>query len=374
MSTEQNRKIRFVLLGGFLGAGKTTTIAALARHYRSSGLNVAIVTNDQAADLVDTLSLRREGFDVDEVAGACFCCSFDSLIERMQTLTTKQRPDVILAEPVGSCTDLVATVIEPIAHLFAADYEISPYVVLLKPSHGQKILSGGGSGFSADAAYIFEKQLEEADVLAINRIDQLSAEQLDALDGLVRSAAPDKRIIHLSAKTGQGLDQLLSVLQQSSSVRSAMMDIDYDRYAIGEAELGWLNATYRVSAAAAVAVDDWLRELVERLQAYFVATNAEVAHCKAIASVDGAYCVANLTSNDAPVDYAAMSGVDAREFDLVINARVAVDPDLLKQAVQSTIADLAAEHRQTLTPGETRAFRPGRPVPTHRYAQSLAAH
>ena len=60
--------IRFVMLGGFLGAGKTTTIARLARHYQSQGLKIGIVTNDQATDLVDTNSLRAQGFDVGEVA------------------------------------------------------------------------------------------------------------------------------------------------------------------------------------------------------------------------------------------------------------------------------------------------------------------
>ena len=44
---------RFIVIGGFLGAGKTTTIARLARAYLDEGLNVGIVTNDQAEDLVD---------------------------------------------------------------------------------------------------------------------------------------------------------------------------------------------------------------------------------------------------------------------------------------------------------------------------------
>ena len=65
------------MVGGFLGAGKTTTLARLAKHYMQQGLNVGIVTNDQADDLVDTNMLRSLGFEVGEVAGACFCCNFD---------------------------------------------------------------------------------------------------------------------------------------------------------------------------------------------------------------------------------------------------------------------------------------------------------
>ena len=83
--------IRLILIGGFLGAGKTTTIARLARAYQNDGLNVGIVTNDQAADLVDTHNLKSQGFDVSEVAGACFCCRFDES-DRSTHLTMKQEP------------------------------------------------------------------------------------------------------------------------------------------------------------------------------------------------------------------------------------------------------------------------------------------
>src|SRR3954466_16020667 len=103
-------RLRFVMVGGFLGAGKTTALARLARFYTSRGQKVGLVTNDQAAHLVDTTSLRSQGFAVEETAGACFCCRFDDLVDRVGRLEAQERPDVILAEPVGSCTDLVATV------------------------------------------------------------------------------------------------------------------------------------------------------------------------------------------------------------------------------------------------------------------------
>src|SRR5437763_16689111 len=98
------KRLRFLMIGGFLGAGKTTAIGRLARHYRERGQRVGIVTNDQAANLVDTNSLRSQGHAVAEVAGACFCCKFDDLVAQVDCLQESDRPDVILAEPAGSCT------------------------------------------------------------------------------------------------------------------------------------------------------------------------------------------------------------------------------------------------------------------------------
>ncbi len=59
------QRSRFVMVGGFLGAGKTTTLTRLARHYVARGQRIGLVTNDQAQDLVDTNSLRAQGFPVE---------------------------------------------------------------------------------------------------------------------------------------------------------------------------------------------------------------------------------------------------------------------------------------------------------------------
>src|SRR5437868_15466094 len=203
------------MVGGFLGAGKTATLGRLARHYLARGQRVGVVTNDQAEDLVDTHSLRAQGLPVEEVAGACFCCRFDDLMSKVECLGQSERPDVILAEPVGSCTDLVATVVQPLKDLYGSRFSVAPYAVLFKPSHGLKILRGeSGSGFSPKAAYIFRKQLEEADAILLNRIDELSPAEVEELNGLVAAQNPGVPVLRVSAKTGQGFDAVTELLDQ----------------------------------------------------------------------------------------------------------------------------------------------------------------
>jgi G3E family GTPase len=291
--------IRFIMLGGFLGAGKTTTLARLARHFMTQGRRVGIVTNDQAEDLVDTHTLREQGFSVAEVAGACFCCKFTDLIDKVGSLETAQRPDVILAEPVGSCTDLVATVVQPLKDLYGARFSVAPYPVLFKPSHGLKILRNEtGSGFSPKAAYIFKKQLEEADAILLNRIDELTPGQIDEIVGLVAAQHPGVPVLRVSAKTGAGFDAVLELLNQQGAFGRKILDIDYDVYAEGEAELGWLNSSVRVSSTQAFDLDKLLLDVVTRLQAALKPTGAEVAHLKAIGLWEGFFGVANLVSSD----------------------------------------------------------------------------
>ena len=193
----------YIMVGGFLGAGKTTSVARLARHYMQLGKRVGIVTNDQTTDLVDTHSLRSQGFEVGEVAGSCFCCNFDALTSTVEGLGDQELPEVILAEPVGSCTDLVATVIRPLTEVYGVPLDIAPYGVILKPSHGLRILKGdSGSGFSPKANYIFRKQIEEADFVIINRIDELPPERVDELQALLEAEYPGRPILRCSARTG----------------------------------------------------------------------------------------------------------------------------------------------------------------------------
>ncbi|MDB5307590.1 MAG: srp54 2 [Gemmataceae bacterium] len=364
--------VRFVMVGGFLGAGKTTTLARLARMYQARGKRVGIVTNDQAHDLVDTNTFRGQGFATQEVPGACFCCRFEDLVERVGALESTDRPDVILAEPVGSCTDLVATVVQPLKDLYGGRFEVAPYAVLFKPSHGRRILRNEpAGGFSPKAAYIFKKQLEEADAILINRADELSPAEQDELTRLVGEANPGVPVLRVSAQTGQGFDALTELLDQDGAFGRKILDIDYDTYAEGEAELGWLNASVKLTADKPFDLDALLGAILRELAGVCRALGGEVAHLKLIGMDEaGAFGVGNVVSSDTEPKLSLASGLHPREADLIVNARVAIDPAVLEAGVRRVVG--AECMRVDVTPEfrTSQSLRPGRPVPTHRYAEA----
>ncbi len=361
-------RIRYIMIGGFLGAGKTTTLGRLAKTYIARGKRVGIVTNDQATDLVDTRTLRAQGFDVGEVAGACFCCNFNELLETMSKLGEDERPDIILSEPVGSCTDLVATVIQPLKRLYDAEFTIAPYCVILKPGHGRRILANEKrAGFSPRAAYILKKQLEEADGILINRIDELSDEQAAELAGLIHETHPDTPQLRISARDGTGFDALLEFLEQDGDFGRKVLDIDYDIYADGEAELGWLNSSIHIRDDETFALDDLLFSVIGKLQVSLDEIEAETAHLKAIGLWEGFYGVANLISRDSDPELSLPSNCEVDDVELIVNARVAVDPEQLETLVQSAVKEACEQLGAEAEFRQTQSFRPGRPVPTHRF-------
>ena len=146
---------RLILVGGFLGAGKTTLLAQAAVRLSKQGKRVGLVANDQAADLVDSEVLRITGTCVEEVAGGCFCCRFPDMIAALERLAQRDQADVLLGEPVGSCTDLAATVMQPLKTAPRRAVQPGPAVGAGRRQPGPRagpIACGSGAGHAASGS------------------------------------------------------------------------------------------------------------------------------------------------------------------------------------------------------------------------------
>lgn len=369
-----SRPARYLMIGGFLGAGKSTAMGRLARHLSDRGQTVGLITNDQASGLVDTLNLRSQGFEVEEIAGGCFCCRFNSLLEAARRLDESTRPDVFLAEPVGSCTDLVATVSYPLRRIYGEDYQVAPFSVLVDPVRAQRVLGlTEGRNFSPRVTYVYRKQLEEADALLINKVDLLDETSLEQLRAALEKEFPGKEILEISARDGTGLEAWFEYLDATPQGRSLPLSIDYDTYAEGEALLGWLNATVEVEVSGSQAIDAnvLIHELASDLGRRLEEASALVAHLKMTLSPDGALsdeiALVSLVREGFVPELAHELPGPIRSGQLIINLRAEADPDLLRSLVEETLE--AARERQDLGRLElehVENFRPGRPVPTHR--------
>ena len=360
---------RYVMVGGFLGAGKTTALVRAAERLTAQGRRVGLIMNDQSEALVDTALVRSRGLPVEEIAGGCFCCRFDSLVDAAARLTADVRPDVLLAEPVGSCTDLTATVTLPLRHLYGEQYAVAPLTVLLDPERALRVLGlEPGRAFSSKVLYVYRKQLEEADVLAINKVDATAAGRVAALREALAAEYPRARVLELSARSGTGVDEwLAAILGGGPSGRA--LDIDYDTYADGEALLGWLNASVRLQGPG-VDADEYLADLARRIHTRLAADGVEIAHLKlTLAPLSGpGLAVVNAVRTDAPPEAAFRLDAQLEDGEMTINVRAETAPEALEHAVRAAIGELGRATATSLAVTALERFRPGRPVPTHRFA------
>ncbi|MBK8034592.1 MAG: cobalamin biosynthesis protein P47K [Chloroflexi bacterium] len=285
---------RLMIVGGFLGSGKTTLLTQAAKRFVKQGYRVGLVTNDQGSNLVDTALLNKQGFPVAEVAGSCFCCAFNDLLQALTQLQNKVQPDIILAEPVGSCTDLLSTVIRPLEQLFPGQFEVAPLSVVIDASRDVRT-------FSPNVAYLYECQLTEAEVILLNKADLVEPDSLLERKAALQAQFPRSQVFTISAHSGFGIDDWMGFMTGRTSASLMDMEVDYARYADAEAELAWLNMQGAVRASVPFSAQEWAMDLFASLKDSLQPSS--IAHIKAQIVTPVATYKVSLTQNESELTW-----------------------------------------------------------------------
>ena len=235
--------------------------------------------------------------------------------------------------------------------------------MLIDPLRAMRVLGlAAGKSFSPKVHYIYGKQLEEAEILVINKCDLLDSAQRSELQSALQARFPDRPILGISARDGQGIDQWLDRILVTPLGDASTMEIDYDTYAEGEALLGWLNATARIMAPAAADGNAFVEQLGEAVQTTLEAGGIEIAHLKMTLQPDefgNDLAVANLVQNGGPLELAFRLQEPLSSGTLTINLRAEADPDMLRTVVVGLLN--SAKALFTIELANIEAFRPGRP-------------
>lgn len=337
-----------VLVGGFLGAGKTRLLLRAAEILIGRGLKTAIITNDQAEGLVDTSISARKGQRVEEVAGGCFCCRFDAFASAAERLRG-HNPDAIFAEPVGSCTDLAATVLRPFRDLYGSEFRLAPLSVLVDPCRVDEILMG-----DPDVAYLFRKQLEEADLVCFTKAD---------LGVAPRPLAARKPERFLSAKTGEGVAAWLDEISSGHlAAGGRSIELDYSRYARAEAALGWLNTSFELELETLAPPIAVVGPLLDEIDRKLSESEARIAHLKLFDETPFGFLKAAICRNgDEPELEGDPLSPPCSRHKVILNLRAQADPCVLRKVVEEALAAMPAP----VNISALSAFRPAPPKPQY---------
>jgi G3E family GTPase len=373
---EKNRNIKvdspvkLIFVGGFLGSGKTTALAGIAKRLLSLGKRVGIVTNDQSDNLADTVIVREMleglGVPVEEVVAGCFCCKFEELIDNIEKILV-HKPDILLGEPVGSCTDFVAAVANPIKIHYHEAFRFAPFTTMVDPDRVRELLlAETESNFPEEVAYLFGKQLEEADILLLNKIDLITGTETERLISVLTEKYPEKDILTISAREGVGVDEWLDILLSGRpGANTVLSQIDYDRYARAEAVLGWLNAAIKISSDQLFAADKFVNDLFVDLRESFKQEKGEIGHLKSVFTSGGKSFWVNLTnlSSDPIISGEPMATLS--KGSLILNARVQLDPATLEKIVRDVLTSVEERFDVKTEIDDLQCFSPAYPNPPH---------
>jgi G3E family GTPase len=333
---------RIACIGGFLGSGKTTAIIQAARTLMGRGVRVGIITNDQGHHLVDTALVRGLGFDAEEIGGGCFCCRFPEFAARARQLVEQFQAQVILAEAVGSCTDLSLTVCRRLRQYHSAQFVVAPLTVMVDPNRVRE-MRRARPPFDDNVRYLFGKQLAEADRVVLTKADLFDAEEIDNLRSEIPQFAGDIPVSVMSAKTGLGVSEWVDLIR-SSEAGGRELQMDYDVYGQAEASLGWLNANIDLTSGQQFRSIDLGEALMARIQQACQTSGSAVAHLKIMfVTAEGNDWIA-LTEGEGRAAWGGNHELPCcPEASMIINARVCAAPDHLQKLIEESVKQVTSE-------------------------------
>lgn len=183
--------MKVMIIGGFLGSGKTTTILKISKQLSNAGKKTAIIVNEIGEIGLDGDILTSSGIITKELTSGCICCTLRiSMQYTLQILEEEFMPDIVIIEPTGIA--FPGQIREEIETMGLAELSFAPIATLVDP---------GRFGTEAEEIPRFiETQIKEAELLCINKIDITSAETILATEKMLHEMNPEAQILKFSAK------------------------------------------------------------------------------------------------------------------------------------------------------------------------------
>jgi G3E family GTPase len=196
-----------LLLTGFLGSGKTSTLQHWLETTKVPLKRTAVIINDFGAVNVDAALLSQRQVQLRSITGGCVCCqSFEDLVDQAGALANNPEIDLVWIETSG-----LADPEEVFDHLSGPELQNRTVIRRL-------ILVVDGSDFPCSwrGRAVQEEQIRYADLLILNKTDRMETKKRAEVETALRGLNPHARII--STDHGRIEPELLSGAGKSAHV------------------------------------------------------------------------------------------------------------------------------------------------------------
>lgn len=185
MNAPRGESLPVTVVGGYLGAGKTTLVNHLLRN--AGGRRLAVLVNDFGDLPIDADLIESRDDDVISIAGGCICCSFGSdLLAALMTLAERRPvPDHVVIEASG-----VALPGSVAAALTLLTRFVLDGVVVI--ADAETVRARAADRYLEDTIL---RQLADADLVILNKIDLAPAAQRPMLHAWVAEHAPRATVV-----------------------------------------------------------------------------------------------------------------------------------------------------------------------------------
>jgi Ni2+-binding GTPase involved in maturation of urease and hydrogenase len=340
---------KFAVFSGFLGAGKTTCMMALTRHFAETRGKAAMISNDlgHGVSLADNRLAQLSGLNASEITDNCICYVNGQLADRLNGYYA-QGCLLVVSDIPGFGVGALEHVYHGLTEKYPGQFSLAPFTVLAEPRTVELLRSGTGGSLQ----YIYDAQLKEADLIVLNKCDRLDAARRAADTAELRACYPEAEVLCISARTGEGLDALARALREgSASMRKP--DIGYGGRACASAMKR--ISEYYIQYRAVVCCNDfdgtaYLRELGAAAAERIAAAGREIPHLKLLAwDAEGDYAKLDLIGTDRPMETTHAFTRPCTDIAVTLNASAACPYAELDALVTGAAEEVSARYQLEMT-------------------------
>lgn len=340
--------IRFMVVSGFLGAGKTTTMIALAEHMNETYGETAIIANDLGANLVDTNLTQTSGCTVAEIASGCICYQMDNTIDQIRRLRDKDGAVFVMSDIPGCGVGALDHVYHTLARDHADEFTLSPFMVVVDPERLRMIMPEKADiNLPEELVYLLKLQLEEADLVVLNKIDLLDEATRERYVDFLKTACPDIPVICISARERENIDELAQFITSRTSELKNFSVRNNHEFEQAEAKLTWYNRRlfFKTNSGEKIDCNAVVDDLIEEIRMGLIERKRNVPHLKTFAtSGNGDFNKASLIGVDYDTEYEQKFLREHKNMRMIINARAVCESRPLARLVDDAVDEICERY------------------------------
>ena len=341
-------KIRFMVVSGFLGAGKTTTMIALAEHMNKTYGEAAIIANDLGANLVDTNLTQTSGCTVAEIASGCICYQMDNTVDQIRRLRDKDGAVFVMSDIPGCGVGALDHVYHRLATDNADEFTLSPFTVVVDPERLRMIMPERADiNLPEELVYLLKLQLEEADLVVLNKADLLAPEDVERYVDFLHAACPDIPVMVISALERTGIEELAEFIATHETALKNFSVRNNQEFADAEAKLTWYNRRLylKTNDGGKIDCNAVVDDLIESIRMGLIEKKRNVPHLKTFAtSGNGDFNKASLIGVDYDVEYAQQFLRPHKNLRMIVNARAVCESRPLARLMDDALDEVCEKY------------------------------
>lgn len=344
---------KYMVVSGFLGAGKTTAMIAFARNINGRGLgNAAIIANDLGTgNIVDAEFTAAAGINTLPISGGCICYQHDNLVGRIHQLEASGA-DIVFSDVPGCGIGAMDHVYIELKEKEQGQFELLPFTCLVDPERIRMVMPENADiNLPEEMKFLLDAQMAEADIIVLNKTDTINEEEIKSIEAFIKSVYPDKPFMAMSAIMGTGVSEVVDyILDNRSEAPHREIGYGSDEFIAAEDKMSWYNTRVYMEQREEKNLDfnRVFEELFAGIREGLKKTGGNVPHLKMFAADSDEeltdFFKASLIGVDYDVIYDRKLDRQYSALSMIINARCAEKPVVMADIVADAVDAVAHKY------------------------------